>query len=81
MAEVTKVEKKAAATASKKVVDPMAASVDKATQQMIRRSQDLGIETCFDRALTLKACAIGNQGTCCKNCGMGPCRLPVAQGL
>ncbi len=76
MAEVTKVDKKKPAKASK-VVDPMAASVDKATQQMIMRAQDLGVETCFDRALTLKPCNIGNQGTCCKNCGMGPCRLPL----
>ena len=25
----------------------------------------------------MKPCAIGTQGTCCKNCGMGPCRLPL----
>jgi anaerobic carbon-monoxide dehydrogenase catalytic subunit len=61
----------------KKVADPIAATIDEASQQMIRRAQALGIETAFDRAVTLKPCNIGNQGTCCKNCGMGPCRLPL----
>ncbi len=65
------------AAKAKKTVDPVGASVDPATQQMIARAQKLGIETVFDRNLTLKACNIGNQGTCCKNCGMGPCRLPL----
>jgi carbon-monoxide dehydrogenase catalytic subunit len=63
--------------ASKKLADPEQASIDGATQQMIRRAQDLDIETVFDRAMSMKACNIGTQGTCCKNCGMGPCRLPL----
>ena len=25
----------------------------------------------------MKPCNIGIQGTCCKNCAMGPCRLPL----
>jgi len=62
-----------------KLADPEAASIDAATQQMIRRAHELGIETAFDRAVTLKPCNIGNQGTCCKNCGMGPCRLPLTK--
>ncbi len=62
---------------AKKVADPVAASIDAATQEMIRRAQQLNIETAFDRAVTMKPCNIGNQGTCCKNCGMGPCRLPL----
>ncbi|MGD9044828.1 MAG: carbon monoxide dehydrogenase, partial [Desulfobacterales bacterium] len=61
----------------KKVADPVAASVDQASQQMIRRAQKLGIDTVFDRAVTMKPCNIGIQGTCCKNCAMGPCRLPL----
>jgi carbon-monoxide dehydrogenase catalytic subunit len=60
-----------------KVVDPMEASIEPATQQMILRAQQLKIETVFDRALTMKPCAIGLQGICCKNCAMGPCRLPL----
>jgi anaerobic carbon-monoxide dehydrogenase catalytic subunit len=60
-----------------KVADPVAASIDIATQQMIIRAQKLGIDTVFDRAESMKPCNIGNQGTCCKNCAMGPCRLPL----
>ncbi len=74
MAEVKEIKK-----AAKKVkkADPVAASIDVATQQMIARAQELGVETVFDRNITLKPCNIGNQGTCCKNCSMGPCRLPL----
>ncbi|MDO9262346.1 MAG: carbon monoxide dehydrogenase, partial [Desulfosalsimonadaceae bacterium] len=64
----------------KKLADPMAASIDAATQQMIVRAQALGIETVFDRAESMKACNIGVQGICCKNCAMGPCRLPLPKG-
>jgi anaerobic carbon-monoxide dehydrogenase catalytic subunit len=74
MAEVKQI-KKAAKEAKK--ADPVAASIDKATQQMIARAQELGVETVFDRAVSMKPCNIGNQGTCCKNCSMGPCRLPL----
>ncbi|MGD9369760.1 MAG: carbon monoxide dehydrogenase, partial [Desulfobacteraceae bacterium] len=59
-----------------KLADPVAATIDPASQQMLQRAHDLGVETAFDRALTMKPCNIGTQGTCCKNCGMGPCRLP-----
>jgi anaerobic carbon-monoxide dehydrogenase catalytic subunit len=69
-----KVEKEA------KKADPVKASMDIATQQMIARAQTLGIETVFDRAESMKACNIGIQGTCCKNCAMGPCRLPLGKG-
>jgi carbon-monoxide dehydrogenase catalytic subunit len=62
---------------AKKLADPVASSVDVATQEMIARSHELGVETIFDRALNMKQCAIGVQGTCCKNCAMGPCRLPL----
>ncbi|MEA3231120.1 MAG: carbon monoxide dehydrogenase, partial [Thermodesulfobacteriota bacterium] len=62
---------------AKKLADPVASSIDVASQEMIARSHELGVETIFDRALTMKQCAIGVQGTCCKNCSMGPCRLPL----
>lgn len=72
MAEVTtKVDKVV------KLADPMEASIEPSTQEMIRRAQQLQIETVFDRAVTMKPCAIGLQGICCKNCAMGPCRLPL----
>jgi len=61
----------------KKAADPMAVSIDPATQEMLARAQKLEIETVFDRAVTMKPCNIGNQGTCCKICAMGPCRLPM----
>jgi len=70
-------EKKEKAAKAKKVADPQAATIDKATQEMIARAAQLEIDTVFDRAVTMKPCNIGTQGTCCKNCGMGPCRLPL----
>ena len=74
MAEVKEIKK----TAKKaKTADPAASSIDVATQKMLARAQSLGIDTVFDRAVTMKACNIGSQGTCCKNCSMGPCRLPL----
>ncbi len=71
-------EKKAAA--AKKVADPIKASIDPATQELIAHAQKLGVETIFDRNETLKPCNIGLQGICCKNCAMGPCRLPLPKG-
>ncbi|MBU0465471.1 MAG: carbon monoxide dehydrogenase, partial [Proteobacteria bacterium] len=62
---------------SRKKAIPTEASIDPATQQMIARAQDLNIETVFDRAQNMKPCNIGVQGICCKNCSMGPCRLPL----
>jgi anaerobic carbon-monoxide dehydrogenase catalytic subunit len=71
-------EKKVIKTAKPvKMADPVASSIDEATQKMIVRAQELGIDTVFDRAVTMKPCNIGMQGTCCKNCAMGPCRLPL----
>jgi carbon-monoxide dehydrogenase catalytic subunit len=69
-----KVEK---AEKAKKLADPIAASIDPATQELIVRAQELGIDTVYDRAVQMKPCNIGVQGTCCKNCSMGPCRLPL----
>ena len=57
--------------------NPQESSVDIATQQMLAKAQRDGAETIFDRALTMKACNIGAQGTCCKQCSQGPCRLPL----
>jgi carbon-monoxide dehydrogenase catalytic subunit len=65
---------------SPKLADPIMASVDPATQQMIARAHELNVETIFDRAISMKPCNIGIQGTCCKNCSMGPCRLPLPKG-
>ncbi len=70
-------EKKTQSKKATKLADPMTASIDPATQQMIKRAQQLNIETVFDRAENMKPCNIGVQGVCCKNCSMGPCRLPL----
>ncbi|MBW1998866.1 MAG: anaerobic carbon-monoxide dehydrogenase catalytic subunit [Deltaproteobacteria bacterium] len=65
---------------AKKAAEPRELTVDPATEMMIRRSRELEVETIFDRAQSMKACNIGIQGTCCKNCAQGPCRLPLPKG-
>ena len=77
MAEIKKPVVNAAAP---KVADPIAASIDTGTQELILRAQKLNIDTVFDRAVQMKPCNIGIQGICCKNCAMGPCRLPLPKG-
>lgn len=72
------VDKKVAA--GPKMVEPADVSICTASQKMIKRSQELGIDTIFDRAARMKPCNIGIQGICCKNCAMGPCRLPLPKG-
>ena len=72
-----KVTKETKPTKTRKLADPVGVSIDEATQEMITRAHELEIETVFDRAENMKPCNIGVQGTCCKNCGMGPCRLPL----
>jgi carbon-monoxide dehydrogenase catalytic subunit len=63
----------------KKKIKPEEKSVDPATIKMLYKAQKDGIETIFDRADTMKACNIGIQGTCCKQCAQGPCRLPLTK--
>ncbi|CAO0824426.1 Carbon monoxide dehydrogenase 1 [Desulfarculales bacterium] len=69
-----KVEAKEAKKASPKEV-----TIDPATTQMLQKAQADGCETIFDRAVTMKPCNIGEQGTCCKMCAQGPCRLPLTK--
>lgn len=63
----------------KKKIKPEDKSVDPATIQMLYKAQKDGVETIFDRAETMKPCNIGIQGTCCKQCAQGPCRLPLTK--
>lgn len=74
--------KKAVATKKnqKAVPRPEDLTIDPACMKMIERSREMEIETIFDRAQSMKACNIGAQGTCCKNCSQGPCRLPLPKG-
>ena len=46
-----------------------------ATAQMLEKAKRDGVETAFDRAVSMKACPIGADSACCKHCSMGPCRL------
>jgi carbon-monoxide dehydrogenase catalytic subunit len=50
-------------------------SADKSAEKIIAWGKEQGINTCFDRAETLKSCPVGERGACCKNCHMGPCRF------
>lgn len=50
-------------------------TIDPAAQQMLIRAGELGIGTAFTRADNMAPCNIGGAGMCCKQCGMGPCRL------
>jgi carbon-monoxide dehydrogenase catalytic subunit len=54
---------------------PQEQSVDPAAQQMLIRAEELHIDTAFTRADAMPPCNIGGAGMCCKQCGMGPCRL------
>jgi carbon-monoxide dehydrogenase catalytic subunit len=50
-------------------------TTDPAAQEMLIRADQLGIGTAFSRADDMVPCNIGGAGMCCKQCGMGPCRL------
>src|SRR4030065_2435828 len=52
-------------------------SIDPATIKRLTTAHADGCETIFDRADTMKPCPIGAEGSCCKNCAMGPCRVPA----
>lgn len=55
-------------------------SVDNASIRMIEKAAEDGVNTAFDRAETMKPCPIGSVGSCCSNCGQGPCRVPLPKG-
>ncbi len=55
-------------------------TADPSCVEMIKRAREMEIDTIFDRAEKMKPCSIGVQGTCCKNCSQGPCRLPLPKG-
>jgi len=54
-------------------------TVCSATQKMIDRAREQEISTVYDRAAAMKPCPIGADGSCCKNCSMGPCRVPPSK--
>ena len=55
-------------------------SIDNASIKMIDKAARDGVNTAFDRAEAMKPCPIGMVGSCCKHCGMGPCRVPLPKG-
>ncbi|MDP6043198.1 MAG: anaerobic carbon-monoxide dehydrogenase catalytic subunit, partial [Dehalococcoidales bacterium] len=55
-------------------------SIDQTTIEMIEKADQDGVRTVFSRAETTKACPIGAEGSCCSNCAMGPCRVPLPKG-
>jgi len=50
-------------------------TIDPAVIEILEKAEAEGIPTAFDRAETTKPCPIGHEGSCCKICFMGPCRL------
>jgi len=61
------------------MADKEVKSIDQATLEMIEKAHQDGCSTVFDRADNMKPCPIGAEGSCCKNCAMGPCRVPMAK--
>lgn len=55
-------------------------SIDPATIEMLEKAASDGVDLSFDRAERLKPCPIGAEGSCCSNCAMGPCRVPLPRG-
>ncbi len=49
-------------------------SIDPAAEAVLARADKAGIDTMFSRAEKMKPCPLGD-GSCCKFCSMGPCRL------
>ncbi len=54
-------------------------SVDPATLELYEKAKKDNVNTIFDRAAEMKPCTIGAAGDCCKNCSMGPCRVPKSK--
>jgi len=55
-------------------------SADKASRELLDKAREDEVNLAFDRAESMKPCPIGSMGSCCKNCGMGPCRVPLPKG-
>jgi len=55
-------------------------SIDQATIEMIDKAAQDGARVVFERAEATRPCPIGAVGSCCSNCGMGPCRVPLPRG-
>ena len=59
--------------------------LDPGTWEMLKHSEEIGIETVFHRALKYNEktqkfvesnhCPFGSSGVCCRQCNLGPCRI------
>jgi carbon-monoxide dehydrogenase catalytic subunit len=54
-------------------------SIDPATLEMLEKAAKDHVNTVFDRAEKMAPCPIGSEGSCCSNCAMGPCRIPMGR--
>jgi carbon-monoxide dehydrogenase catalytic subunit len=54
-------------------------SIDAATLEMLDKAAKDQVNTVFDRAEKMAPCPIGAEGSCCSNCAMGPCRIPLGR--
>lgn len=62
-------------------MDEKILSIDQTTLEMLDKAKKEGMETAWDRKDILKtACGFGAAGVCCRNCGMGPCRVSPVPG-
>lgn len=51
-------------------------TIDQNSKVLIEKAEKDGVETMYKRKLGYKTqCGFGLQGICCRNCGMGPCRI------
>jgi anaerobic carbon-monoxide dehydrogenase catalytic subunit len=57
-------------------------SIDKATQEVLKKAQEENIKTTWDRlGAQQPQCGFGQLGLCCTVCNMGPCRIdPFGEG-
>ena len=63
-----------------KMVDKGTKSIDPATLEMLEKAAKDGVSTAFERVETMRPCPIGAEGSCCSQCAMGPCRVPLPRG-
>ncbi|RDY24139.1 anaerobic carbon-monoxide dehydrogenase catalytic subunit [Romboutsia maritimum] len=57
-------------------MDKKMLTIDLNSHVLLDKAERDGVETIYDRKLGFKAqCGFGLQGSCCRICGMGPCRI------
>ncbi len=59
----------------KKTKETHPKTIDPAAIEMLKVAESEGISTAFSRVDEIRPCPIGQSGSCCKHCFMGPCRF------